>query len=72
MRQPVDIQAARGDHAAALETYLGTYARKGLVALELPYMQLDPQVPAEAELIRVVCATLDCPLPPILVFKNVQ
>ena len=26
----------------------------------------------EAELIRVVCATLDCPLPPILVFKNVQ
>jgi Zn-dependent protease with chaperone function len=24
----------------------------------------------EAELIRVVCATLDCPLPPILVFKR--
>ena len=27
---------------------------------------------AEAELIRVVCATLDCPLPPILVFRDVQ
>lgn len=26
----------------------------------------------EAELIRVVCATLNCPLPPILVFKQVQ
>ena len=26
----------------------------------------------EAELIRVVCATLDCPLPPILVFREVQ
>ncbi|MGB5165063.1 MAG: M48 family metalloprotease [Woeseiaceae bacterium] len=28
--------------------------------------------PHEAELIRVVCATLNCPLPPILVFKQVQ
>ncbi len=27
---------------------------------------------AEAELIRVVCATLDCPLPPILVFRDVK
>jgi Zn-dependent protease with chaperone function len=27
---------------------------------------------SEAELIRVICATLDCPLPPILVFRNIQ
>ncbi len=27
---------------------------------------------AEAELIRAVCATLDCPLPPILVFKPAE
>jgi hypothetical protein len=59
------------DHALDVLQVLKTGGRQTLLKAISAVVTHDTQLTvSEAELIRVICATLDCPLPPILVFKR--
>ncbi len=63
----VDILA----HSLDVLVRLNSKGRRKLLRAIVEVAQHDNRLTiAEAELIRVVCATLDCPLPPVLVHKS--